>query len=336
MPRISIVLPCFNAAKTLEAALKSIAAQTFTDYELIVVDDGSTDGTNAILTRWADADARIQVLTIPHRGVIEAANAGLHAARAPFIARMDADDRMHPERLALQWALLEGQPDVDVVSCRVSGFGRVREGFRVYMDWLNSCVTPEAIAREMFVESVIPNPTVLFRRALLKSVGYFEERGWPEDYDYWLRAHLAGMRFAKVPQVLYEWREHPQRLTRTDSRYSLENFIRTKAYYILRGPLKARDAVLIWGAGMIGKRFSKHLLREGAPLEAFIDIDSKKIGRTRRGKPVIAPEALLEWWRRYENPVLLAAVGARGARVLIRERLILMGFVEGRDWWGVA
>jgi hypothetical protein len=87
---------------------------------------------------------------------------------------------------------------------------------------------------------------------------------------------------------------------------------------------------------MMGKRISKHLVRENIPLVAFIDIDPKKIGRTRRGFPIISPDDLLDWWGRYENPALLAAVGARGARQLIRERLVGFGLVEGRDWWGVA
>jgi hypothetical protein len=87
---------------------------------------------------------------------------------------------------------------------------------------------------------------------------------------------------------------------------------------------------------MMGKRLSKHLLREGATLKAFIDIDPKKIGRTRRGRPVLAPEDLPGYWQRFTNPALLAAVGARGARTLIRERLHKLGLAEGRDWWSVA
>ena len=87
---------------------------------------------------------------------------------------------------------------------------------------------------------------------------------------------------------------------------------------------------------MIGRRLSKHLLRQNCPLVAFIDIDPHKIGRTRRGRPIIAPQDLPALWDHYTNPVLLAAVGARGARALIRERLVGMGLVEGQDWWGVA
>ncbi|MEK6256472.1 MAG: glycosyl transferase family 2, partial [Chloroflexota bacterium] len=124
--------------------------------------------------------------------------------------------------------------------------------------------------------------------------------------------------------------------TRTDSRYSLENFLRAKAHYLARGPLLDRDAIIIWGSGMTGKRISKHLLREGLPLVAFIDIDPNKIGRTRRGLPILSFDDFMAEWTKYKNPACLAAVGARGARKLIREQLTSRGLIEGQDWWGVA
>ena len=94
--------------------------------------------------------------------------------------------------------------------------------------------------------------------------------------------------------------------------------------------------VIIWGAGMMGRRLSKHLIREGAPLVAFVDIDPRKIGHTRRGRPVISPDDLPGWLQQYQNPVVLAAVGARGARALIRQQLTALGLCEGKDWWCAA
>jgi cellulose synthase/poly-beta-1,6-N-acetylglucosamine synthase-like glycosyltransferase len=252
---------------------------------------------------------------------------------------MDADDRAHPERLAKQAAYLDEHPQVAVVSSLVKMFPAedVEEGFRIYVQWLNALVSHEDICREIFVESPLPNPSVMIRKTWLDKVGGYREHKWPEDYDMWLRFYLAGGRFAKIPEVLLCWRDHSDRLTRTDSRYSVKNFLRAKAYYLARGPLADRDAVIIWGAGMMGRRLSKHLMRaEKMPVVAFVDIDPKKIGRTRRGKPIIAPEDLLPWWRRYQNPVVLSAVGARGARQLIRERLEGFGLRESVDWWAVA
>jgi glycosyltransferase involved in cell wall biosynthesis len=331
-------MPCYNAAITLPEALASLSGQTFPNFEVVAVDDGSTDATPQILQEWAASDRRLHVVSRQHAGLIAGLNVGLEMCKAPYVARMDADDWSHPERLSRQVAYLEAHPEVSVVSCLVAGFpeGQVRQGFHIYIDWLNSLLSNEDIRREMFIESPLPHPSVVFRRQDIMQVGGYQDRGWAEDYDLWLRLYLAGVRFAKLPEILLGWREHPERLTRTNGRYSLENFLRAKAFYLARGPLVGRDAVIIWGAGMVGRRIAKQLEGHNAPLTAFVDIDPRKIGRPQRGLPIIAPEELADWWKRFDHPVILAAVGARGARQLIRHRLEQMGLREGEDWWGVS
>jgi glycosyltransferase involved in cell wall biosynthesis len=338
MPAVSVLMPCYNTADTLKEALESLRSQTFPDFEIVAVDDGSTDDTTAILQAWQAQDERLHVIHQAHAGIIAALNGGLAACQAPLIARLDSDDRCYPERLASQAAFLEEHPDVDVAGCLVEGFppGQVREGYRIYMDWLNSLVTDGDIRREIFVESPLAHPSVMFRRSVVEQAGGYQERGWAEDYDLWLRLYLRGVRFGKVPQVLLAWRERPERLTRLDSRYSVENFLRAKACYLAQGPLAGRSAVIIWGAGMMGRRLSKHLLRQGVPLRGFIDIDPRKIGRTRRGLPILGPEKLAGWWREQNRPALLAAVGSRGARGIIRTQLQALGLLEAEDWWAVA
>lgn len=337
-PLVSVLIPCYNVATTLHQALQSLACQTLRDFEVILVDDGSSDDTPAILGQWARSDGRIQIYTQPHAGIIAALNHGLKHCRAEYIARMDCDDLAHPQRLELQVGYLEANPEIALVSCLVEGYPpeQVREGFRVYIEWLNSLVRDEDIRREIFVESPFAHPSVMLRKTWLERAGGYQEHGWAEDYDLWLRMYLNGARFAKLNQVLLSWGESPDRLTRTDPRYSVENFIRAKAYYLSRGPLVGRDGVIVWGAGMMGRRLSKHLLRQGIPLGAFIDIDPAKIGRSRRGLPILSPEALSDLWDGYKNPALLAAVGSRGARQLIRQRLKALGLQEGRDWWSTA
>lgn len=338
MPVVSVLLPCFNSAETLPEALESLERQTLEDFEVIAVDDGSSDGSLAVLRAWEQRDRRLRIFTRPHLGIIQALNTGLQACQAPYVARMDADDRSHPRRLESQVRFLDDHPEVTVVSCLVRAFPHeeVRQGFGVYLEWVNSLVTCEEIGKQIFIESPLPHPSVTFRKDRVERAGGYQEHGWPEDYDLWLRLHLAGARFAKVPEVLLDWRERPARLTRTDSRYSLENFLRAKAHFLARGPLAGRQAVIIWGAGMMGRRLSKHLAREGACLAAFVDIDPHKIGQTRRGLPVLAPEELPAFWRQCRQPALLAAVGARGARSLIRAHLEALGLLEGRDWWCAA
>jgi glycosyltransferase involved in cell wall biosynthesis len=338
MAQVSVLLPCYNAETTIEESLSSLEAQTYQDFEVLCLDDGSTDNTLPILEKWSRKDTRFVLVKKSHRGVIQTVNEGLSLCRTPIIVRMDADDRCHPDRIKLQRETLLEDPDLAVVSSLVEGFpvGQVGEGFELYFEWLNSLVTHQDICREIFVESPLANPSTAFRKSWIDKVGGYQDHGWPEDYDLWLRLFLAGAKFLKIPQVLLEWREHPERLTHQDSRYSVENFLRAKAHYLSKGPARDRDAVFIWGAGMTGRRLSKHLSRRDLPLVAFIDVDPKKIGSTRRGKPIISQDDLLSMWGKYQNPILLTAVRARKARPLIRESLKELGLVEGQDWWAAA
>jgi glycosyltransferase involved in cell wall biosynthesis len=338
VPALSVLLPCYNAAETLDEALDSLTKQTFSDFEIIAVDDGSQDNTKVILQRWAQSDRRVQILSQPHGGIVAALNAGLTYCQAPYIARMDADDRIHPNRFQLQLQYLEEHPEIAVVGCQVQGFPKenVQRGFADYLDWLNSLQSSNDFQREIFIESPLAHPGVMFRRTRVEQAGGYQDHGWAEDYDLWLRLYLQGEHFASLPQVLLQWRQHPGRLTFLDDRYSLANFQRAKSFYLVRGPLRGRDAVLVWGAGLTGRRFCRQLLLDQAPVVSFFDVDEHKIGRRYHGLPVGAPEMLPVWWQRYAHPILLVAVGARGARPYLRTRLNPLGLTEGIDWWFVA
>jgi len=204
------------------------------------------------------------------------------------------------------------------------------------VDWQNSLVTHDDICREIFIESPVAHPSAMLRRAELLAMGGYEDRGWAEDYDLWLRYHAAGRRFAKVPAPLVRWREHDDRATRTDSRYSIENFLRAKSHYLCAGPLAERQGLIVWGAGRTGRRLSKHLIRAGHRPDAFVDISASRIGSTMRGVPIIGPDQVQACWHDLQRPMLLAAVASRGARALIREQLALNGLMEGADFLCVA
>lgn len=335
-PRVSVLLPVRNGLPYLPQAVASLGRQTLADYEVVAVDDGSTDGSAEMLDTFAARDARIRVLHRSPAGLVPALNAGLGACRAELVARMDADDVAGPRRLELQVELLGSRPDVGVVSCMVRHFprSRVAGGLRRYEAWLNSLVEPPAIARERFVESPVAHPSVMVRRELLDGVGGWRDVGWPEDYDLWLRLLERGVDFAKVTRLLHFWRDHGDRLTRRDDRYAPEPFADCRAHFLLRGPLAGTRGAVVWGAGPIGRRLARRILDGGAEVSAFVDIDPAKIGRVRHGRPVVAPEelpALLGG-----GVVVLAAVGARGAREVIRARLVSMGLEEGVGFWCVA
>ncbi len=335
-PRVSVLLPVRDAGPHLAACLDSLARQSMSDFEVVAVDDGSTDGSDQQLRRWAGDDPRRRLIRQGPQGLVAALNRGLAACRAPLVARMDGDDLCHPRRLELQLDLLARRPDIGVVSCRVRHFPghQVGKGFRLYEDWLNSLLEPRQIARERFVESPVAHPSVVVRKPLLLAAGGYRDMGWPEDHDLWLRLLANRVVFAKLPQHLLFWREHSNRLTHRDRRYTVRAFLRCKAHFLLRGPLARCQQAILWGAGQTGRRLLRYLLEGGAPVVALIDIDPAKIGRQVRGLPVLGPDQLPRALT--PNTVVLTAVAARGARHLIRGHLNGIGLVEGHDYWCAA
>ena len=346
---LTVLLPVRNAAATLPRAVASVRAQTRRDWELVVVDDGSTDGSRDWLRRAAAEDPRIRLVEQPAHGLVSALNAGLAAARGRFIARMDADDECHPERLAAQADLLTANPDLGLVSCLV-GFGGDRAanaGYALHVDWVNALVTPEEIALNRFVESPLAHPSVMFRREVAERHGGYRDGDFPEDYELWLRWLEAGVRMAKVPRELLTWHDAPGRLSRIDPRYDPEAFFRVKAGYVAQEvartvgwdrqippSFEAGSAtppyrpVWIWGAGRPTRKRAAHLTAYGLRIAGYVDIDPRKTGKRVGGVPVIGPEALPQPGRAF----VLGYVGSRGARELIRAELARRGYSEGRDF----
>jgi glycosyltransferase involved in cell wall biosynthesis len=331
---VSVLLPIFNGAATLERALDSIRRQTWTDWELLAVDDGSTDVTAAILDAMAAADRRIRVSRRQHEGLVAALNAGLEQARGELIARMDADDESYPERLAEQVAFLSSAAhrDIGVAGCLVEfgGDASVSAGYALHVAWLNTLVTPEAVALNRFIESPFAHPSVMFRRELVTRHGGYRAGDFPEDHELWLRWLDAGVKMAKVPRALLRWNDGPGRLSRTDARYDPEAFFRLKAEWIAPEVERIRRGreVLVWGAGRPTRKRAAHLEHHGLRIAGYIDVDVKKIGRPVGGLRVLSPEEIPGTTKVF----VLGYVSSRGAREFIREALGARGFVEGRDF----
>ncbi len=249
-PAVSVILPVRNGGAYLADAVSSIFSQSLRELELLLVDDRSDDGAIASLDT---TDERLCILRSKQPGVAGAFNYGLARARGKFIARMDADDISLPERLEQQMYYLESHSDVDICGGGVEIFSdqALGAGNLRYQDWLNNCRSPAKIHRELFIESPIPNPTAMFRRGAIDQLGGYRDPDWPEDYDLFLRADAAGMRMGKPDGVVLRWREHGQRLTRTDPRYDIARFQAAKAHFLVSQRVHGRP-IIIWGAGPPG------------------------------------------------------------------------------------
>ena len=327
VPRVSILLPAYQAAATLPACLRSLARQTETRWECVLVDDGSTDDTDTVAR--AAADPRVRVVTRPHGGLVAALTTGLAECRAPIVARMDADDVMHRDRLAAQLAALERTPELAAVGSWVRVFPRhaMTDGMRAYEGWLNGIDAPARVRAEAFVESPIVHPTLTIRRDVLRTLGY-RDAGWPEDYDLVLRLLAAGHALAVVPRRLLAWRDGPQRLTRSHPTYGLERITACKAAFLADGLLAGRERYVLWGHGGTGRALRRALAVHGKRPSHVVELHPGRVGNRIAGAPVVRPEALASLPR---APVI-ASVAGEAARTEIRAFLDALGYRETVDY----
>jgi glycosyltransferase involved in cell wall biosynthesis len=326
-------MPVRDAGATLGAALDSILAQAETAWELIAIDDGSTDASVALLQSYAARDPRVRLVFARERGLVAALNAGLAAARAPFVARMDADDVALPDRLGRQRRHLEAHPALGLVASRVVFDGdRVRgAGYARYVDWANTLLTDAEIRLARFVESPFAHPSVMYRRSVVDTLGGYRDGDVPEDYELWLRWLDAAVRMEKLAAVLLRWRDRPDRLSRHDPRYSADAFDRVRARYLARW-LSAHNPhhpdVVVWGAGRTGRRRARALAAHGIRVAGWIDIDPRKFGRRLAAAAVIAPDRLPPPGRCF----VVSFVAAHDARDLIATRLDDLGYRAGEHY----
>ncbi len=332
-PEVTLLLPVHNAERTLDAALHDVCAQKGVSMEALVVLNGVEDRSQEIAHAWAERDPRITILTSPIKGIVPALNLGIDRAQAPLIARFDADDRMAPERLARQVEAMRAHPDwaLSTTQVKSSGLdeGPAGPGMTRLVDRLNRLTTPEAIRAARFVDVPVVHPAVMFRRDIVRDLGGYKDGHFGEDHELWLRMLERGHTFGMVEEVLVTWRDHGERMTRTDPKLVSQRALRgLVARYLLRGPLAQRSC-RVWGAGKCGKGYIKALHEAGAQVDDIIDIDPAKVGRTMaHGLEVVAADTLGP----PDGRLILSAVAAPGASGLIAGRLQSLGYQVERDW----
>ncbi len=323
--RVSWLIPVRDGGAWLAEAVDSALAQCSPGDEVIVVDDGSRDGAVEAL---ADTPF-LHRLHQPPEGIVAALERGRSAAKGELIARLDADDVALPGRIEAQKQMFLAEPRLGAVGgrARIHRDGEaVPDGMQRYVSWLNEL---QDLHASRLVESPLFHPAVTFRASAVKEVGGYEDGPFPEDYDLWLRLVAGGWGLQSTDREVVVLRDRPDRLTRTDERYSREAFREARRRH-LRAVLP-RCRVVLWGAGRSGKPWVRFFLAEGHDLVAVLDI-----GRAteRHGVPVLPPPSLatLEFDR------LFVAVGIPEARDEIRTLIqkLRPELVEGEHWFALA
>lgn len=198
-PKLSVIMACYNVEKTVARAIDSILTQTEQDFEFIIVEDSSQDGTVSILGQYEQIDSRIRVLHNPvNKGLAYSLNRAIRQAVAPFIARMDADDVSLPERFARQLAYLDNNPHIDVLGTAT----RLIDENGQTIGEVILPTTHEQIVRQRYLRPLFIHPSVLFRQRFFATYGYYDEQlRRTEDLDLWLRARSKAT-YGNLPDVL--------------------------------------------------------------------------------------------------------------------------------------
>ena len=204
-PLISVVMPVYNALPFLDESISSILDQTLTDFEFVIFDDASTDGSVELLRQWSLRDKRITLHESNERlGVSGSSNAVVSRACAPILARMDADDIAHPDRLRRQWEIIRSRPDVAVIGTLCNGIDASGREVRPRDRW-------RLVRRSIHIP--FPHGSAMFRREVFDQVGGYDEKSaGGEDQDLFLRMAARG-RVLTLPDVLYSYRYHSSNAT---------------------------------------------------------------------------------------------------------------------------
>lgn len=308
--------------------------QSFSAFELVIVDDGSTDGTSAIIQKFRDCDSRVKAYHLNHSGIARALNFGIKMSHGELIARMDADDYSTPDRLLKQYEYLQQHPETGLVSCRVKYEGDELEnaGYAAHVKWLNVRLTHDEINLGRFQESPLAHPSVCFRRSLIARYGGYTEGAVPEDYELWLRWMHHGVKMEKINDILLHWSDLPNRLSRIHGHYSQESFYRVKAIYLekyltcLFG--KATPEIWVWGAGRTTNNRVKHLISRGWKPTKYIDVKPRAEAASKfiHYADIPAPG----------NVFILSYVSDRKGKEQIYAHLKSLGYREGTDFLMMA
>lgn len=299
MPLVSVVIPVYNGERFLRESLESVFSQTFRDYEIVCVDDGSTDGSSALLQQYG---ARVRVIQQANSGQSAARNEGVRHATGAFVAFLDQDDRWYPSKLAQQVTVLHAEPDVVLVHCnydRMDGDGRVLVAGAALAEQASALASPLG---RLIGEALVFPSAMMVRRDVFQGVGGFdpELRGF-EDFDLVARLKQQG-RFVLLNESGMAYRLHAGGFTRAGG----------------MGIIRSRERFLIRMRALYAGDRPKNILIDGMLADCYSDwgIHAAKDGQPRKGRMKLVQALQHDPWKfrtysRLARVSLLIFLGSR-------------------------
>jgi glycosyltransferase involved in cell wall biosynthesis len=272
-------MPVKNTAPFLSECLDSICSQTYSNWELLAVNDFSSDNSREILAFYAQNDSRIKLIENREHGIVPALQMAYEQSKGRFITRMDSDDINEPSKYETMLLQLKKSGTGHIAMGKVKYFSEegVKDGFMKYEQWLNRLIETGNCFDEIYKECPIPSPCWMLYKEDLAMMGGICTSLIPEDYDLAFRIYQNGLKCLPASQVLLNWRDRPQRTSRTHSDYTNEKMLLLKCHYFLEIDFDVNKNVILWGAGNRGKFIANYLVKHKVSF-TWVCNNEKKIG----------------------------------------------------------
>ncbi|MGD1960239.1 MAG: glycosyltransferase family 2 protein [Fulvivirga sp.] len=330
-PLVSIIMAVKDTAPFLPSCLDSILAQSYSNWELIAVNDHSSDATPQILEDYAGQDTRIRVFHSKRHKLIPTLKEGYTHVRGILINRMDSDDKMPDYKLEVlvnEW-LKYGRGTI--IAGGTEHFvdeGEVGDGFVRYEKWLNEVARTSTHYQQIYKECVIPSHCWILQRDDFEAAGGFEPEVYPEDYDLCFRYYRSGLKVVGIDKVLHYWRDRSNRISRTWEEYEDNRYFDLKLRYFYELDRDRNRPLVLWGAGKNGKDMAR-LVQGFDDQFHWVCDNERKIGKDIYGVRMehldVIPTLV--------NPQIMVVVSSPDARSEITSMLEEWGKKPVKDYW---
>jgi len=329
-PLVSILIPFKNTEVFLSECINSILKQTYTNWELIIVDDFSTDGSYQLVEEFAKKYSKITLLKNSESGIIPALQLAFKHSKGDFITRMDSDDIMHPQKIETLTNNLMANKRQSIAIGLVEYFSdtELGDGYKNYETWLNKLTKSGNNFSEIYKECVIPSPCWMIHRDDLIACDAFNPHRYPEDYDLTFRFYEQGYSCIPCDKVLLHWRDYATRSSRTQAHYNQNYFLEIKLHYFLKLDYDVSRPLVIWGAGSKGKTIAKIFIEKDVPFY-WICNNPKKIGKDIYNQEMLP----ISYLKELKNALSIISVANNDAQTYIKNYMKELNLEPMKDYF---